>query len=178
VRLFVALELPLAVRDELVAWRRPVVERHPGLRAVAPESLHVTLCFLGSVDADGVDSIAAAVSAAGTTGPVRLTVGEGIWLPRRRPRVLAVTLADAGGALGRLQAALSRELDEGGWYEPEARPFLPHVTVARVRARERIRPDELPETPGLPFDGSRVTLFRSRPGRGGAQYEPLATVAI
>jgi 2'-5' RNA ligase len=145
---------------------------------VAPDSLHVTLCFLGTRSEDEVSPIAALVGRVSGEDPVRLRVGEGIWLPRRRPRVLGVTLVDEGDGLARVQSALSRGLEEGGWYEPEERPFLPHVTVARVRARERIRPDELPETPGLPFDGSRVTLFRSRPGRGGAQYEPLATVAI
>jgi 2'-5' RNA ligase len=166
------------VRDALVEWRRPVVERHPGLRAVAPESLHVTLCFLGSQETDGIDSIAAAVvERVVGGGGGRLSLAEGIWLPRRRPRVLAVALADEGGGLARVQAALARELEEGGWYEPEARPFLPHVTVARVRARER-RADELPVVPSEGFDGSRVTLFRSRTGRGGAQYEPLASVEL
>lgn len=177
-RLFVALELPSPVRDALVVWRRPVLEPHPGLRAVAPEALHVTLCFLGSRSEGDVSPIASAVARVSGGEPVRLCVGDGIWLPRRRPRVLAVSLADDGGSLGAIQEALSRDLERGGWYEPEARPFLPHVTVARVRGRERVRPDELPRVPQLEFTGSRVTLFRSRTGKGGARYEPLASVGV
>jgi RNA 2',3'-cyclic 3'-phosphodiesterase len=178
VRLFVALELPSVTRDALVAWREPVLERHPGLRAVAPESLHVTLCFLGSQGENELSSISDAVVGAARGDPVRLGVGEGIWLPARRPRVLAVSLGDEQGALGRIQVGLSRALERGGWYEPETRPFLPHVTVARVRARERVRAGELPPVAASAFRGSRVTLFRSRTGRGEARYEPLASVEV
>jgi RNA 2',3'-cyclic 3'-phosphodiesterase len=178
VRLFVALELPGAVRQALLGWRGPLLEQHPGLRAVAPESLHVTLCFLGSQGVDEVDGIAAVVARSGRGERIRLRVSEGIWLPRRRPRVLAVSLEDEGGALGRIQESLSGKLAGGGWYEREARPFLPHVTVARVRTHERVRPGELPPLDAFEFPGSRVTLFRSLTGRGGARYESLASIQV
>ncbi len=61
-RLFVALELPAEVRGALAAWARRA-GRGPGhgrLRLVEPESLHVTLCFLGSRPMAEVDEIAAA----------------------------------------------------------------------------------------------------------------------
>ena len=51
-RLFVALELPREVVARLVAWRAPLVREHDWLRAVRPDSLHVTLCFLGWLDED------------------------------------------------------------------------------------------------------------------------------
>lgn len=179
VRLFVALELPGSVRAAVGDWRRPILSRHPGLRSVASDAMHVTLCFLGSRSEDAVSEIGASVVRTADRGePVRLHLAEGVWLPRRRPRVLAVALADEAGALGRIQEGLSQELERGGWYEPGARPFLPHATVARVRGHERVRPDELPPVPELEFTGSRVTLFRSQTGRGGARYEPLAGVAV
>ena len=49
-----------------------------------------------------------------------------------------VALEDRHGQLGALQARLVERAGAGGWHEPEARPFLPHVTVARVRARRAV----------------------------------------
>jgi 2'-5' RNA ligase len=177
-RLFVALELPGAVREVLVAWRDGVVADVHGLRAVAVESLHVTLCFLGWVAVGDVEAVAHACDVVdGMPGP-SLRVAGGVWLPPRRPRVLAVKLSDDGGRLGAVQSALSEALAAGGWYTPEKRPFLAHVTVARVGkgARPR-RGSELPDVPGdLAFSGSTVTLFRSRLSGAGARYEGLASV--
>jgi 2'-5' RNA ligase len=183
VRLFVALELPERIRDALVGWRGAVLREVPGLRPVARESLHVTLCFLGWRRAGEVGEIGAAVegaarSGAGGPAPVRLSVARDIWLPPRRPRVLAVELEDGAGSLTRVQAELSRSLQAGGWYEPEARPFLAHVTVARVARGVRPRAGELPAPQQLEFEGARVTLYRSRLGRGGARYEPLVSVGV
>ena len=177
-RLFVALELPGEVRDQLAAWRDVVVAEVPGLRPVAVESLHVTLCFLGPVEAGAVDAIASACGVVGGLPAASLHVGRGIWLPPRRPGVLAVELLDQGGRLGAVQAALSEALAEGGWYEPEKRPFLAHVTVARVGRGVRVRRgSELPVfSSELAFVGSTVTLFRSRLSAAGARYEGLASV--
>jgi 2'-5' RNA ligase len=176
-RLFVALELPGEVRDRLAAWRDAVLARVPGVRAVPVESLHVTLCFLGSVSVEEVDGVARALRVAAGMPGSSLGVGRGIWLPPRRPRVLAVELADDGGRLGAVQSALSRALAEGGWYAPEKRPFLPHVTLGRVGKGGRVPRADLPETPAdLAFSGSTVTLFRSRVSSAGARYEGLASI--
>jgi RNA 2',3'-cyclic 3'-phosphodiesterase len=176
-RLFVALELPETVRGRLAAWGEGVARSVPGVRAVPGESLHVTLCFLGWVDVGEVDAVAAACGvAAGMPGSL-LRVGDGIWLPARRPRVLAVELDDLGARLGAVQSALSEALAEGGWYTPERRRFLPHVTAARVGRGARVRRgSELPSLPDeVSFPGTTVTLFRSRLSPAGARYEGLAS---
>jgi len=178
VRLFVALALPPEIRAALAGWRDHAVGALPGLRSVAPEALHVTLCFLGSRSASEVEAIAAACGSVGSLEPARLTIGDPAWLPARRPRVLSVSLNDLGERLARVQAQLSRELSAGGWYAPEARPFFAHVTVARARHAARVRPVELPSPPALEFVGSEVTLFRSRLSSRGARYEPLARAML
>jgi 2'-5' RNA ligase len=88
--------------------------------------------------------------------------------------VLAIGIEDESGALGELQADVSAALQELGAYEPEKRPFLPHVTVARVRRGRRVRPQRLPAPAPLPFTAPGLVLYRSHPGPGGARYEPLA----
>jgi 2'-5' RNA ligase len=150
----------------------------------------VTLCFLGSRPGGEVAEIAACCRAAvSATGALELTVGKALWLPPRRPRVLTVELTgDDQGHLAAVQSALARGLVAGGFYEPEARPFLAHVTVARV-ARDasgrdasgrgaRIRPRPLPAPAAMAFTGERVTLFASRLGAGPARYEALATATL
>src|SRR5205807_10364112 len=75
-------------------------------------------------------------------------------------------------------AALSAALAGGGWYAPESRPFLAHVTVARMAKDARIKPPSLEPPPSVDVRCSRVTLYRSRLGSGGARYEPLSVVEL
>lgn len=167
------------MRDSLIGWRGHVLRERDEIRAVAPEGLHVTLCFLGGRAADEVPEIAAACESALQRRAVgALALDAGLWLPPRRPRVLAVRLDDPSATLARAQAALSEALSAGSWYTPEKRPFLPHVTVARVSARARVRAIELPKLPPLTFLAPAVTLYRSRLQRSGARYEPLASVSL
>jgi 2'-5' RNA ligase len=127
-RLFVALELPENVRTTLARWR-PFV---PALRLIDASDLHVTLCFLGWRFEHEIQPILDACAVVSGFDVASLSLEEALWLPPRRPRVLAVRLLDAGGRLAEVQAELSGVLSRGGWYAPEARPFLAHVTVARV----------------------------------------------
>jgi len=158
-----------------VAWRTPLVRELDGLRAVAPDALHVTLCFLGWQPQEAIAPLRELVEecAAASGGVAGLALGEPLWLPRRRPRVLAVALEDRHGALGALQERVVERLAAAGRHDPEARPYLPHVTVARVRSGTRPG-DALAAPPPLAFDGAAVTLYRSRLQPSGARYEPLS----
>jgi RNA 2',3'-cyclic 3'-phosphodiesterase len=164
--------------EALVAWRAPLVRELPSLRAMAPEALHATLCFLGALPEAAIAPLAALVQgcAAGSGGVAGLALGEPLWLPRRRPRVLAVALEDPQGQLAALHERLADELAAGGWYERETRPYLPHVSVARVRDRSGgpAVAAALPAPPPLAFDGAALTLYRSRLHPAGARYEPLS----
>jgi 2'-5' RNA ligase len=180
-RLFVALDLPVGVRAALAGWALTAVADPPAparLRPLPAESLHVTLCFLGGCDAADVDDIAGACSCAvaGRSPAIETALAEPVWLPPRRPRVLAVALADVAGGLAALQGRLADALTAGGWYRREARPYLPHVTVARCR--DLRRPAELREPPAVAFTAGTVSLYRSRPGGSGARYDALASVVL
>ena len=177
-RLFVALELPQAAREALASWRSAVVAEVPGLRLVRPEDLHATLCFLGTRSEHEVDQIAAACGVVAGEPVAESAFGEAVWLPARRPRVLAVSLSDPDGAIARIQSVLSSALVAGSWYAPESRPFLAHVTVARVGRDARVRPVELPAPPASAVRCSRVTLYRSRLSSAGAQYLAMASVDL
>jgi 2'-5' RNA ligase len=185
IRLFVALGLPACVLEALISWQRSSVSPLAGVRAIAPDALHVTLCFLGTREVAEVDGIARACSVLAGASVADLRLGSPVWLPStRRPQVLAVHVIDAlDAALGDAQAKLARSLAAIGAYEPERRRFLPHVSVGRVRRGTAVaaagggRP-ALEPPPAVRFDGSRVTLFRSWLGNGPARYEALHSVLL
>jgi 2'-5' RNA ligase len=173
VRLFAAAELPGEVRAALAGWGAAVGD--PRLRPVGEDSLHVTLVFLGEQPDDAAARLGAAVVAC-AEGPVRAGLGDPVWLSPGRPHVLAVGLTDPDGALGALRARAVAALGVAD----ERRPFLPHVTVARVRRGERIRPahETLPPVPPLSFGIAALALLRSHLGRGPARYEAVAHAVL
>jgi 2'-5' RNA ligase len=178
-RLFVALDPSEAARERIVAWQHEALGGlGRSLRLVRPEALHVTLVFLGHHPEEEVDAIAAAALSRldGLRAP-RLEPVEVVPIPPRRPRLFAVDLADEGDRAAAVHAAVAAPLVEGGWYEPEERPFWPHLTVARVRARER-PPRLAVDPPAGRFDAREVVLYRSKLGRGGADYKALARVTL
>ena len=183
-RVFVALDLPERLREGLAAWGgRELVD--PALRPVPPESLHVTLVFLGHREVAEVERIAAVVRAGGGTAPL-MKLEDPISLPHRR-RASLFALPAPSPATSELQRALEERLVAAGLHEPEERDFWPHVTVARVRAEGggsrrptavARRPGELPEGLKEPFLGVRMTLYRSELQPGSARYVPLAQVEL
>lgn len=183
-RLFVALDLPDRVRDGIAAWGGKQLA-DPALRPVAEESLHITLAFLGYLPEKRIPQLAEIV-AASAGRPPRIELGAPVPRPPRgRPRLFALPAVSPGTV--ELQGSLEGRLVEACLYEPEKRPFWPHVTVARVRREERgsKRPALVAGPPGaLPkdllqaFDGVRITLYRSKLQPQGAQYTPLAQVEL
>lgn len=183
-RLFVALDLPDSVKAGIEAWGREAL-RDPALRPVRREALHVTLAFLGYRAEKEIPRLAEIVEAVAVPSP-RIELGDPVAKPSlNRARLFALP-ADSSGTV-ELQAELERELVSARLYEPEKRPFWPHVTVARVRSERRGSkrparvskpPDRLPQELLQPFSGVRVTLYRSELQPQGAQYTPLAQVKL
>jgi 2'-5' RNA ligase len=190
-RLFVAIDPPAALCQELTAWaRRAVAAMHDsggpgthGVRLLEPEAVHLTLCFLGSRPLAELATIVAAVEGLTATGD-ELSLGAPLWLPPRRPRTLALAVHDRGGELAFLQQSVALALASAIDWQPERRRFRGHVTVARI-GRERSRGERggagelvLPATPQRSFTACEVVLYRSWLAPGGASYEALASRAL
>jgi len=183
-RLFVALDLPEDVRRGIVVWGEEALG-DPSLRRVAPESLHVTLAFLGWLPEREVPRLGEIVEASSGPSPA-VELGDPVPRPERgRARLFALPV-DSPETMT-LQAGLQERLASAGLYEPEKRPFWPHVTVARVRREERgsKRPAPVSRLPGAlpqallqPAVCRRMTLYRSELQPQGAQYTPLAQVEL
>jgi RNA 2',3'-cyclic 3'-phosphodiesterase len=170
IRLFCALQLPDSVLDRLVEWQ----SRFPGgaFRAVPRENLHLTLAFLGHRPLGEVEPIAVELGrAVQGAGRILLTpVGY-----KETRSVGMLVFVDDDGAAGRLASSLHARLQRLGVYEPEQRPWLPHLTVVRFRERPRLAP----EVPGLgAVSPSGAAVYHSVLRPAGAQYAVLHAVAL
>lgn len=184
-RLFVALDLPDDVRAGLVDWQRTALA-DPALRVVRPEALHMTLVFLGYQAEKDAKAIAKAVFDVDAQAPAVELVAEPVGVPGgKRPRLIA--LAANSDETVALQNQVEERLVEGGFYEPEKRPFWPHLTVARVKSEAPgsrkpalivTQPHPLPEHMFRFFRPTRLVLFKSHLRRSGAEYEPLAELEL
>ncbi|WP_376796373.1 RNA 2',3'-cyclic phosphodiesterase [Thermogemmatispora sp.] len=133
-RTFLALDLSPELRTFLGRAITRGAYLLPAARWVEPASLHVTLAFLGELNAEQLaQAIEAGEAAARQVPPFsyRLT-GLGTFGPTRAPRVIWMGLEDVSGHLLALQQALMRELQARGFL-PEERPFSPHLTLARLK---------------------------------------------
>jgi len=135
VRLFLAGVVPEAVKQSLEAQLEPVRAATPQARWLPPESLHLTLVFLGSVPDPTVPVLRQAFAGVcGRHHALSLTLsGVETFGPSRSPKVLATTL---GGDVELLQALVTdarHAAEPLVALEPE-RPFRPHLTVARARS--------------------------------------------
>lgn len=146
-----------------------------GLRWTDPDSWHVTLAFLGSVEVDRMGTLGATLrEVAAVHAPMRLPTGGLGGFPRdRKARVLWYGILDPDRALGDLARGLNVALGV------DAAEFRPHVTLARAR-REPVSVRALAERPSPegPLDVDHVDLMRSHLGRGPARYERLDTVEL
>lgn len=183
-RLFVALDLPDAVKEGIAGWGAEALA-DKALRPVPRVNLHITLAFLGWRALKEVEAIAVVV--ADSVGPAPLVeLCDPEPRPARgRPRLFALPALSPGTEL--LQAGLQERLVQKHFYEPEKRPFWPHVTVARVRpeargsrrpARVETPPEKLPSSLTEAFLGVRLTLYRSELQPTGARYVPLAQIEL
>jgi RNA 2',3'-cyclic 3'-phosphodiesterase len=169
-RLFLALRLPEDVLDGIEAWQAVHLR---GVRAVPRDNLHVTLAFLGHRPAAELDAIVGELRQAAAAAPADLRLAPSRY--RETRSVAMLVFEDVGGGATALAADLHARLERIGVYRREARPWLPHVTVARFRERPGLRL----EPPALgTYVPSDAAAFLSRLRPAGAEYEVVAAVAL
>ncbi len=166
-RLFTALELPESVVGQIALARGGVF----GARWLEPEDYHITLRFVGDVDARTAHDIAETLD--GIRRPAAPVRFDGLgWFGGDRPRMIVARFR-ADPALVDLQAEQERRLRRVG-LPPETRKFLPHVTLARLRGvRAHAVADYLASRSALAveaFTAERFVLYSARDGSGGGPY--------
>ncbi|OPZ04744.1 MAG: 2'-5'-RNA ligase [candidate division BRC1 bacterium ADurb.BinA292] len=138
-RLFIAIELPGAIREQVAGLaenlRKGIAFTGARPTWLKPEAMHLTLVFLGSQPAGAVAPVAAALERLGRMyAPLRIELKRlGVFPHWRGPRVLWVGVRDRTHQLEGLRRELELSLAPVG-YEPDGRPFRPHLTLARFKS--------------------------------------------
>lgn len=132
IRLFVAVELPEDLRTSIAGLSR--FFSHADIKPVKKENIHLTLKFLGEVEDKRTAEVVNALQQPGTAvSSFSLTPGTpGAFPNPSRARVLWVGLAGVVPPLIELQQLVEQALKPLG-FEPEKRPYAPHITFARLR---------------------------------------------
>jgi len=177
-RAFVAVVPPDEVLDAVGRALSRARDRVSGARWSTRDQWHVTLQFLG----DRVDLDAVAEGMGGLdAGRERVGLGgAGAFPGSRRGTVLWIGAAAGAGMFERLAGTVGAALAPLG-YEPDARPFHPHLTLARLRVPgdlrggiEAVGPDPV----GPEWEPSTVALVESRLSREGARYRVHKTFPV
>jgi 2'-5' RNA ligase len=133
VRLFVALEIPVQVREGLAALISEFRGLAPKLKWVRPENLHLTLKFIGETESTKLDSFRSVLANVSLSRPVELQIqGLGFFPNERWPRVFWAGLR-ASDNLASLAADIDAACASIG-LQRERRPFSPHLTLARLES--------------------------------------------
>jgi 2'-5' RNA ligase len=138
IRAFIAIPLPNPLLDKLVTLQRRLERQVPprSVRWMRPESIHLTLKFLGDTPTEKLHGIKQALAAVAQHAPAcTFTVeGLGCFPNPRRPRIVWVGVQEPTGWLEVLQDGIEEVMIPFG-YSPERRGFTPHLTLGRVRRR-------------------------------------------
>jgi 2'-5' RNA ligase len=175
-RLFVALEIPEPVRREVARRMAGLRDRLPRARWVDPEMIHLTLLFLGQVEDAKIPVLSDALREAfAKHPPLDLRLSGGSTFPPRRPARVAWVGMEAPEGLKALQADVSAAAVEAIGFEPEERPYHPHVTLARCDPnwpRDAVDKfaNAFPGEIGQPWTADRGVLMESKLSPKGARY--------
>lgn len=180
-RCFVALDLPLPVRNHLANVVRPLHGRYQ-VRWVEPQHMHATLLFAGDIDDDTTDELAAMLDEL-PLEPLSLHLEQlGHFPPRGVPRVLWAGLGGDVATVDAMQEELAERAEEFG-IERDRRGFTPHVTLGRVKSPFGALAliDGMKELGAKlnpkPFAPTALTLYASELLPSGPVYEVIATRA-
>jgi len=187
-RSFIAIEIPTDVQDAMdrsTAALKKALAR-PLVRWVAAHNVHLTLKFLGDVSPANLELLAQALKfEAGQHASFSLSIGGlGVFPNLRRPRIVWIGI-EAPAALQALQRGIEAAAARLG-YEPENRPFSPHLTIGRVnqnasaaevqQIRAALEQTRVGALGAVTVEA--VQIFKSDLQPGGAVYTNLYTLPM
>ncbi len=188
IRTFIAVELPPDIREALAgaqaSLKRDLTMR--SLRWVNPDSIHITLKFLGDVLPSQMPAITEALAAVVPQHAAFsvAVAGVGAFPNLSRPNVLWIGLEGQLVPLQRLRDDVEAVIAPLG-FPTERRPFQPHLTLARIKDApsadlrmigDTVRRAEVRRLGQI--DVHEVALMRSDLRREGALYTQLAAFPL
>ena len=186
-RLFLAIELDEAARRAIATEQQRLNNaiEHDGRslpKWVRPEHMHLTLAFLGDVDAQRTDTLVNTMREAMPYQRFAIELGGlGVFPARGAPRVLWLGLRHGGTDVVEVQRLVVERLARLG-IELERRPFHPHLTLARWRVSETTDRDGAAKVDRhavvARIHVQAVTLVHSRLSPEGPRYSTLCEARL
>jgi 2'-5' RNA ligase len=184
-RLFIAIDISEEARKMAAYYMEEMAGHFPGIAVKweKPEKLHFTLKFLGSVDDGIVESVIEVVKQqADNVGRFEVEIrGTGAFPSAKQPRILWLGVNEPTGKMKQLAAGLESKCAKLG-FEPESRPFNPHLTLARIREPRtagRLGTSHVGREFGpITFSCRDLILFESHLSAHGSFYTKLYTAAF
>jgi 2'-5' RNA ligase len=185
-RTFLAIELPTPVREGLVKKQDQLKRELPSMNWVRPESLHITVKFLGMTPETIMEGIKKTVSEAmADFSPFSLTLkGFGVFPDVRQPRIFWTGIQGNTQILTNVVGCLESALESLG-YPAEGKLFHPHLTLARIKKDHRQVGKTLDQTGILkdPYEGGmfpveNIVLFCSELKPSGSVYTKVWDVPL
>lgn len=186
IRAFVAVELSSDIREKLSALQGQLKKVLPPMNWVHPESIHLTLKFLGWVDSSRVSQLLSALELIGNRqNTFSLEIQRlGVFPSIKRPRILWVGVTGQTHIMQQLVLEIEATLESLG-FPPEEKPYHPHLTLARIKRDNALVGAALIENKVLEAEQSiglmtveKFLLFQSDVDAFGATYTPLGTVQL
>ena len=192
IRSFVAIELSDQAMLQLTHLQSRLNDILPPntVRWTVPQNIHLTLHFLGHLLMDHLDEVALIVrDVAATATPFSLDLSNlGCFPHIRRPRIVWVGLSGEMEVLVNLHRELGERLRQAIRFQPESRPYSPHLTIGRIkkgipqhRLRElgKLLEQEIPRVGQVaPLPVERIHFIRSDLKPDGPVYTPLAQAQL
>jgi 2'-5' RNA ligase len=184
IRVFLAIELSSDVRKKLSELQQQLRKTLPPINWVRPESIHLTLKFLGFVDPSIISQLLSVLKPIGKKQHVfSIDVhGLGVFPQVKHPRIFWIGLTGNTQALQELVLEIEAALEPLG-FPPEEKAYHPHLTLARIKRENATVGSALLENQVLEKDQhlgtltiDRFTLIQSDLDSSGARYTSLWTV--
>lgn len=178
IRAFIAVEIPSGVRQDLSTAITQLKKHRGDVKWVRPESMHLTLKFLGDVRKEQFADIESALKTAlEWLSPFQVQIGgTGAFPNLKQPRVFWVGLQTGAEVLTKAAARIEDAFASLG-FPKEKRAYSPHLTLGRVRSMHQI--DQVSQAVSVlkiasePFTVNRVVLMQSDLKPTGAEYTPV-----
>ena len=182
-RTFIAIEIPAEIKTALSGLQIELRRAGADVSWTKPESIHLTLKFLGEIEEKLVNEIEmACVETAAEFQPFTLDLnGAGVFPNVRQPRVLWAGLSGEIEKAVEIQRRLDERLMTIG-FDREEKPFRPHLTIGRVKSnrktRELLALADSYQLPRLAFDVKEIVVMKSELLQAGARYTSLARAGM
>ena len=183
IRTFICIEIPDSIKKRISRLQETLRETEAQVSWTKSSNVHLTLKFLGGVEASRIEPASRALErAASGIGQFEVEIGgAGCFPSRKSPRVLWVGVPNVAEPLRQLYSNIENELAREG-FEREKRKFSPHLTIGRIRAplNTASLTEALFET-GFDtetFIATEVILMRSDLKPTGSIYTPQSIVRL